>query len=316
MRFRVSTVLLTVLSFVATAVANNDCASSSQESEGMRCKKAAAAPQNCTQLTCDLGKVCVENAEGPTCVNNVFPSCSGVTCPSTGMQCVQIDIPARNLSVGQCFTQETADSYPVFGQFSCSSGFEICKPGTEACIESFEAGNFLTVVCAATGCSAQSPCAGFLLCIASPEYLQDSFASVCVAPTNFEFGNMTCDTFEKGCSQPGFACHDFTFEDQHIGTDCGPSATTFTASTCAELDCPTLLECYQRTIVGRGSLAQCAFRQSVDVIAENVTSLLDAASANSTAVTPNSAAVTPFAQLSYAAMMVILYMHACIHILH
>lgn len=244
-----------------------------------RCDSDAA--QSCSQFPCGEGKICVERARGPTCENNVFSSCRNVTCPSVGMRCVELHIPTRSLSVGQCFAQERADSYPTFDQFSCSSGVEICKQDAElpeVCIESFQNNSFLTVVCAGTGCSDEfeARCPGFLLCAESPEHLQDSFSSVCVAPTNFEFGNDSCDAFDKGCTS-GFACHDFTFEGRHIGTDCGPSGTTFSASTCAELECPTLLECYQRTISGRGSLAQCAFTQTVDMISEEIESLLSAA---------------------------------------
>lgn len=239
-----------------------------QEENGeVKCVKA----KNCDQLTCDERSICTETAEGPRCVNNVFPSCEDVTCPE-GMRCVELSIPTRGLSVGQCFGPEIADSYPTYEQFSCSSGVKICKPG-EVCIESFQDGHFLTVVCAATGCSKENPCTGFLLCEETPKHLQDSFKSVCVAPTNFEFSD-SCDAFDKGCSSE-FACNDFTFEGQHIGTDCGPSGTGFTAPSCAELECPTMLVCYQRTIEGRGGLGQCAFKQTVDMVAEKIMSLQD-----------------------------------------
>jgi hypothetical protein len=90
----------------------------------------------------------------------------------------------------------------------------------------------------------------------------------------FEFGNDSCDTFDKGCTN-GFVCHDFTFKGQHIGTDCGPSGTAFTAASCSGLECPELLECYERIVDGRGGLAQCAFRHTVDLVSEEIKSLLE-----------------------------------------
>ena len=228
--------------------------------------------RNCNQLTCDKGEICFETDKGPQCVINVFPSCMDVTCPK-GTRCVELSVPSRDLSVGQCLGPEMTDTYPTYEQFTCSSGFEVCKPGT-VCVEAFQDGNFLTVVCAPTGCSDENPCPGFFLCVETPQHLQDSFQSVCVVPTNFEFGSDSCSTFDKGCMN-GFACHDFTFQGQHIGTDCGPSGTAFTAPSCSELDCPTLLECYQLVIDGRGALAQCAFKHSVDMVANEIQSLLE-----------------------------------------
>ena len=240
-----------------------------EENDEIRCTKA----KNCDQLTCNKGKVCSETAEGPTCVNNVFPSCMDVTCPN-GMRCVELRIPSRDLCVGQCFGPEITDTFPTYEQYTCSSRLDVCSKQGTVCIESFQDGNFLTVVCAPTGCSDESQCPGFLLCAETPPHLQDSFKSVCVAPTNFEFGNDSCNTFDKGCTN-GFVCHDFTFEGQHIGTDCGPSGTAFTAPSCSKLECPAMLECYQRIIDGRGGLGQCAFKQSVDVVAEEIKSLLN-----------------------------------------
>ena len=241
-----------------------------EEREGVWCTKA----QNCDQLTCDNRTICKESELGPKCEVNVFPSCVGVSCPE-GTRCVELRVPARNLSVGQCLKEEISDSYPTYDQYTCTSGFKVCNEDT-TCIDSYQDGNFLTIVCAPTGCSdEESPCPGFLLCIEAPEQLQDSFKSVCVAPTQFEFGNDSCNQFDKGCS-PGLACHDFIFEGQHIGTDCGPSGTAFTATTCDELECPaSILECYQRSIDGRGSLAQCAFKHTVDMVAEEIKSLQD-----------------------------------------
>lgn len=239
-----------------------------EENDEIRCTKA----KNCDQLTCGKGEICSETEEGPHCVNNVFPSCMDVSCPK-GTRCVELRIPSRDLCVGQCFGPEITDTYPTYEQYNCSSGFEVCKPGT-VCINSFQEGNFLTVVCAPVGCSDESRCPGFLLCAETPQHLHDSFKSVCVAPTKFEFGNDSCGTFDKGCTN-GFVCHDFTFKGQHIGTDCGPSGTAFTASSCSKLDCPEMLECYQRIIDGRGGLAQCAFKHSVDMVSEEIESLLE-----------------------------------------
>jgi hypothetical protein len=36
-----------------------------------------------------------------------------------------------------------------------------------------------------------------------------------------------------------------------------------------------LLECYQRIVDGRGGLAQCAFEHSVDLVSEEIISLLE-----------------------------------------
>lgn len=212
------------------------------------------------------GKMCTETADGPKCMNNVFPSCMDASCPE-GMRCVELRIPSRDLCVSQCFRPDT---YPTYDEYFCSSGLDVCEPGT-VCIESFQNGHFLTVVCAPVGCSDESTCPA---CIETPQHLQDFFKSICVAATNFEFGNESCDTFDKGCAN-GFACHDFTFKDRHIGTGCGPSGTTFTSTSCAKLECPAMLECYQRIIDGRGGLAQCDFKHSVDIIAEDIKSLLE-----------------------------------------
>lgn len=239
-----------------------------EENDEIRCTKA----KNCGQLTCDKGKVCTETADGPTCVNNVFPSCMDASCPE-GMRCVEMRIPSRDLCVGQCFGPEILNTYPTYDEYSCSSGFKVCEPGT-VCIESFQDGHFLTVVCAPIGCGDESTCPGFQQCIEAPQHLRDLFKSLCVATTNFEFGNDSCDTFDKGCAN-GFACHDFIFKGRRMGTGCGPSGTTFTATSCAKLECPATLECYQRIIDGRGGLAQCDLKHSVDIVAEDIESLLE-----------------------------------------
>ena len=250
---------------LAIALAHEECSATHEKSRTREesDKTRRTRIRNCDQLTCDKEEICFETEKGPQCVINAFLSCMDhATCPK-GTRCVEVHVPSRDLFAGQCLAPEMADIYPTYKQYTCSSGFEVCKPGT-VCVETFQEGNFLTVVCAPTGCSDENPCPGFLLCVETPQHLQDSFQSVCVAPTNFEFGSDSCNTFDKVCTN-GFACHDFTFQGQHIGTGCGPSGTAFTASSCSELDCPTLLECYQLVIDGRGSLAECIYQHTVDM---------------------------------------------------
>ena len=88
-------------------------------------------------------------------------------CPK-GTYCIELHVSARDLCVGQCLGPEITDTYSTYEQYTCSSGFEVCKPGTVG-IELFQEDNFLTVVCALTGCSDESRCPGFLLCAETPQ---------------------------------------------------------------------------------------------------------------------------------------------------
>ena len=210
---------------------------------------------------------------------NVVYSCAEIQCPG-GYTCVELRVPDRKLSIAQCFSSEAAAKYPTAEEYSCTSGFDVCGEGSNTvCVDIYENSSFLNVVCAPKGCSKDSDCPGILVCQQSPPYLKAaSFPdSICSAPTKFEFGKDSCDSLDKGCnSAAGLACHDFIFKGLHVGTDCGPSAVTFVGESCSDLHCaPPLLECWERTIEGRGTLAQCSFRQSVDIIAKDIESIDD-----------------------------------------
>ena len=262
---------------LALAAASQDCPNKQgQRARSKHLYNSGSCSNSCNQLMCDKGQISSKTADGPTCVNNVFPSCTDVACPE-GMRCVELHIPSRDLRVGQCYELDVADSYPTYETYTCSSGYEICERDSQICIEAFQSDNFLNIACSTIGCSDESPCPSVLLCIEAPQHLKNSFQSVCVAPSNFEFSNESCSTSKKQCSNAGSACHDLAFEGQLVGTDCGPSGTAFTATSCTELECPTFLldECYERTIEGRGGLALCAFKNTIDNVAKEIQSLLD-----------------------------------------
>jgi hypothetical protein len=60
------------------------------------------------------------------------------------------------------------------------------------------------------------------------------------------------------------------FEGTTIGLACGVSAPTYSGTSCAELGCPEPLECFERNIEARGSLAQCTPEEAADIIVETI----------------------------------------------
>ena len=242
--------------------------------EGRGGKKVMCArARNCFQLTCDEGFICLEMEGGPMCTINKPMSCEEAECPE-GAVCSEFNVPSRDIAIAQCLPQATADRMPVFGnEFSCSSGFPICDEQTEACTEAFEDGRRLTVSCNIVNCSTSdsTSCPHNRVCTDIPplfvETLQVPFTKSC-SPPGFVF-NETCVTAVDPCPA-GLACHDMLFEGTTIGVACGVSAPTYSGTLCAELGCPEPLECFERIIEGRGSLAQCTTEEAADIVVETI----------------------------------------------
>ena len=237
--------------------------------KGVVCARA----RNCFHLQCEEGFVCLEMEGGPMCTINKPMSCEQAKCPK-GTVCSEFNVPSRDIAIAQCLPQATADRLPVFGSnFSCSSGFPICDDETEACTEAIEGGRFLTVVCNIVNCTASdsNSCPQNRMCTDILPSLVDSlqvpFTKSCTPP-GFTF-NETCATSFGRCPA-GLACQDIVFEETIIGTACGVSAPTYSGSSCVKLGCPAPLECYERIIEGRGSLAQCTTEEATDVIVETI----------------------------------------------
>ena len=237
--------------------------------KGVTCARA----RNCFQLKCDEGFVCLEMEGGPMCTINKPTACEEANCPE-GTVCSEFNVPSRDIAIAQCLPQATADRLPVFGnEFSCSSGFPICDEQTEVCTEAFEDGHRLTVICNIVNCSTSdsTSCPRNRICTdISPflaENLQVPFMNSC-SPPGFIF-NKTCATAIDPCPA-GLACHDIVFDETIIGVACGISATTYSGLSCAGLGCPEPLECFERTIKGRGSLAQCTTEEAADIIVATI----------------------------------------------
>lgn len=249
---------------------------------GMYCRKKrgekavkCARARNCFQLTCDEGFVCLDMEGGPMCTINMPMSCEEAKCPE-GTVCSGFNVPSRDIAIAQCLPQATADRLPVFGsEFSCASGFPICDEETEACTEAFEDGRHLTVICNIVNCSTSDPtsCPRNRVCTNIPprfvEALQVPYTKSC-SPPGFVFNlNQSCATAVDPCPT-GLACHDIVFKGTTIGVACGVSAPTYSGTSCAELGCPEPLECFERIIEGRGSLAQCTSEEAADIIVETI----------------------------------------------
>ena len=250
---------------------------------GMYCRKkrggtavTCARARNCFQLTCDEGFVCLDMEGGPMCTINIPMSCEKADCPE-GTVCSEFNVPSRDITIAQCLPRATADRLPVFGNdFSCASGFPICDEETEACTEAFEDGRHLTVVCNTVNCSTSEPtsCPRNRVCTSIPsrfvETLQIPFTTSC-SPPGFVFElNVSCAMVAVNPCPAGLACHDIVFEGTNIGLACGVSAPTYSGTSCAELGCPKPLECFERIIEGRGSLAQCTTEEATDSIVETI----------------------------------------------
>ena len=229
--------------------------------------------QNCNQLKCGKGFVCLEMEGGPMCTINKLNSCEKADCPEVTV-CSEFNIPSRNITIAQCLPQATADGLPVFGSnFSCSSGFPICDEETEVCSDVLEEDRLLTVICIMANCTASdsTSCPRNRMCTDIPphfiETLQVPFTKSCTPPS-FVY-NKTCATAGNPCPA-GLECRDVIVKETIIGTACGPPALSYVGSSCAELGCPAPLECYESIIEGRGGLAQCTTKIGTDIIAKNV----------------------------------------------
>ena len=233
---------------------------------GVKC----APVTRCRHLECNEPYVCQETEEGPVCQLDLPSTCEQADCPD-GMACSVFSIPSREISIAQCVSESIAANLPVYdNQFSCSSELMICDEEREACTEVFEDGRFLTLSCNLINCP-EVACPSNRECVEVPPALVQElgigFTHTCTPP-GFRF-SLTCATAVDPCPA-GLACHDINFEGTTIGIGCGISAQTYSRSSCQELDCPAPLECYERDTEGRGSLAQCAPEESVDVILEGV----------------------------------------------
>ena len=237
--------------------------------KGVMCTQA----RNCFQLTCDEGFVCLEMEEGPMCTINKPTSCKKANCPE-GTVCSEFKVPSHDISIAQCLPWPTAERLPVFGnEFSCSSGFPVCNKDTEVCTGIFLDGHRLTIGCSGVNCTASDPtsCPSDRVCSEPPpdlvKKLQVPFTGTCTPP-QFVYSK-TCTTANDPCPA-GLACLDIVYEYTTIGITCGVRADSYAGSSCAELGCPQPLECFERTIEGRGGLARCTNQDATNTVVETI----------------------------------------------
>lgn len=253
---------------------------------GMYCRRRRNRPEevvcararNCDQLVCDEGSLCTETERGPMCVTTIARSCEDLNCPE-GTLCVSESIPSRNLSASQCLDQEEAERLPTFDTFFCSSGATICDDPTEACLDIFDSGNYLIPACFDTGCDLESSSAcekgNNRMCASVPDRLNADFATTCIGPTSIE-STTNCTLAPEDRCPIGWVCREAFFEGQIFITTCGVPAPTFTAPSCAELECPAPLECNEiGNVQGRGGVARCAGPTFTGDTEDSIQSLLD-----------------------------------------
>ena len=246
--------------------------------KGVKCARA----RNCNQLTCSEGSICSEEEGGPVCVTSVALSCEDLNCPE-GTVCVSQSIPSRNLTVAQCLDREEAERLPTFETFFCGSGAVICdgEPRDEVCVDIFDSGVYLVPGCTEINCDTASPDSTCRLsnqvCAATPEYLNAvPFTSACVGSTSVLNNSSRCASAPDGRCPSNLVCREVFFEGQFFFSTCGVPAPTFTAPSCAELECPAPLECNELGVVeGRGGVARCAGPNFTGDTEESIRSLLD-----------------------------------------
>ena len=240
--------------------------------EGVTCARA----RNCDQLACDEGSICTETEQGPQCVISIQLSCKVLSCPE-GTVCVSESIPSRNLSVAQCLDREEAELLPTFDTFFCGSGATICE-GQTVCIDIFDSGNYFVPGCLEIGCDfeSSSPCRqNNRVCTNVPDDLNAPFTTACLGTTS-SLQNTTCVSAGDDRCASGFVCREIFFEGQFFFTSCGVPAPTFTAPSCAELECLAPLECNELGVVeGRGGVARCAGPEFTGDTEDSIRSLLD-----------------------------------------
>ena len=256
--------------------------------EGMFCREklrgkgvTCVQARNCNQLICNEGSICTETEEGPKCVIGIQPSCADLSCPE-GTVCVSDSIPSRNLSVSQCLDQEEAERLPTFETFFCGSGTIICdnEPRAEACVDIYDSGAYLVPGCSEIGCDPQFPDSSCRqsnqVCAKTPDYLNAPFTSVCVGSTSILNNSSRCDSAPADRCPSNLVCREVFYEGQFFFSTCGVPAPTFTAPSCAQLECPAPLECNELGVVeGRGGVARCAGPNFTGDTENAIRSLLD-----------------------------------------
>ena len=245
--------------------------------KGVTCARA----RNCNQLICNEGSICTEAEEGPKCVISIQLSCADLNCPK-GTVCVSDSIPSRNLTVAQCLNQEEAERLPTLETFFCGSGATICdnKPRAETCVDIYDSGIYLVPGCSETGCDPLLPNSSCRLsnqvCAKTPDYLNAPFTSICVGSTSILNDSSRCDSAPADRCPSNLVCREVFYEGQFFFSTCGIPAPTFTASSCAELECPAPLECNELGIVeGRGGVARCAGPNFTGDTENSIQALLD-----------------------------------------
>lgn len=239
--------------------------------EGVICAQA----RNCDHLACDDGTICTETEQGPLCVVSIALSCEELSCPGRTV-CVSYSIPSRNISVAQCLDREEAEMLPTFDTFFCGSGATICE-GQTTCIDIFDSGNYLVPGCITIGCDPESNslCKSSRVCTKVPESVNAPFTTACLGSTS-SLQNTTCLSAANDRCPSFLVCRETFFEGQFFFTTCGVPAPTFTAPSCAELECPEPLACNELGIVEeRGGVARCAGPEFTGDTEQMIRSLLD-----------------------------------------
>ena len=226
---------------------------------------------------CDEASIYTETERGPECVRSIALSCEELSCPE-GTVCVSESIPSCNLSAAQCLDREEAEKLPTFDTFFCGSGATICSDPDTVCIDIFDSGNYLVPGCIEVDCDPELPSScrqDSRVCTNIPDYLDLEFMSLCAGSTSM-FSNTSCIEGDPNRCPGDLVCRETFFEGHMLFTTCGVPAPTFTAPSCAELECPDRLECNELGVVeGRGGVARCAGPEFTGDTEASIQSLLD-----------------------------------------
>lgn len=133
---------------------------------------------------------------------------------------------------------------------------------TEAFIDFYESGNYLTPTCLETDCNPEFPNSSCMLssrlCAKTPDNLNAPFSSICVGSTSILGNSNRCDSAPTDRCPGNFVCREAFYEGQFFFSTCGFPAPSFAAPSCTELECPAPPECNElRVVEGRGGIAHC-----------------------------------------------------------
>ena len=148
--------------------------------------------------------------------------------------------------------------------------YQAAKRQKSVATDVFQNGLFVSPSCDnfTTDCIDDTSCTLNETCLDVPHDLDVDvmFTSVCLPTMDvFEFGD-SCASGSKQCPA-GLVCQDIALDGVIIGTFCGSPSPTLLASSCAELEpCEATLECFETFVSGKGGAAQCADKESADIL--------------------------------------------------